>query len=159
MATYATLFSSDPAAFRGRKHMNREALHAVLTTGVSWRDTLTLYALAAVAGMFGGCGTVGVYLTRKQRYALYALLLVGIGASTGMITGALMLALGDYMLHQPSLHDILGLSAAAGSAGSSAVLLLSVASRIILRWNNMSVELQVADRREAPREEEASDDE
>lgn len=123
--------------------MDPDRLHMAIDS-INWRDTILIYVEAAIAGALGGCGAVAIHLSRPKRYAVYVALLLMMAMVSGLITGAVLLAVGDLILgSQVTVHDVLGLSMASGFAGSMGLLFLSVTSKIVMRFNRKELELQL----------------
>ncbi len=116
------------------------------------KSTLIIYAVAAITGALGGCAAgAHVFLSRKGFRMAFVIAYAVIGAATSVgVAGAIMWHIGQPVseLSEAALHQIITSSMIGGALGSLALSLLHMASKVVLRWRGIEIEL-VARRQEA----------
>jgi hypothetical protein len=112
---------------------------------VETKSTMMIYAIAAVTGALGGCAAgAHVFLYREGFRIAFVLAYAVIGAAVSVgVAGSILWQIGQPLsdLSDAALHQVIMASMFSGMVGSFALSLLHVASKIVLRWRGIEIEV------------------
>lgn len=109
------------------------------------KSTMIIYAIAAVTGALGGCAAgAHVFLSRKGFRIAFVLAYAVIGAAVSVgVAGSILWQLGQPIskLSDAAVHQIITSSMFGGMLGALALSLLHMASKIVLKWRGIEIEV------------------
>ena len=119
---------------------------------MDYKTNLFLYFLGAFAGGVGGTGTVMFHITRSKHVpAIQILAYVVIGFTIGLITAAWLLAMSTFESLPVAMNAVVAWSGGAGLLATLTLVFVQQASKLVLKWQGIEVQLTLREQDEERR--------